>query len=157
MENFIVAVIASILATIIVILSRKFWVNIWFNYFRKIYPNITGCYEIILGDIKRQKPWFPNERAILDLKQFGKSIRGKYKFYSGSDLKLVFDIKGFTTTDKTVVLNYFNSDSRIKGAGALVMKIVGVKMELAGNTVYVCSDCEAVHIYPFKLKKVNNA
>lgn len=157
MDNFIVGVLASILATIIVFLSRKFWLNVWYNYFRKIYANISGSYEIVLGNIKNQKPWFPNERGIIELNQFGKTIKGKYKFYSGSDLKIIFDIRGFITTDKIVVLNYLNPDSNVKGAGALVMKIVGVKKELAGSTVYVCSDCEAVHYYPFQLKKINNA
>ncbi len=157
MEQFALGVAASVVAAIITFTSRHFGIQSWHLLFSKVYPTVSGVFEVKFGDKPRQKPWFEKERQCLELRQYGKTISGKYKIYDDNNLKMSFPISGFVTTDKVVVLNYHSTDSSLKGAGAFVLSIQGVNKSMSGKIAYVCSQCDCVHEFPIQFQKLEDA
>ena len=153
MSEFILGVIASLVATALIFTSRNFWFSSWDKFLSKVYPKVTGVYEVVLGNEHLQKLWFPDERCTLEINQRGKKLYGFYKVYDGNNLKMTFAASGFVTADKVVVINYENTDGNTKGAGSFVLTILGVQKTLKGEVVYVCSECDDVHTFPCNLVK----
>ncbi|WP_406610816.1 hypothetical protein [Agarivorans sp. JK6] len=147
---------ASIFATLIVYVTRNTWANWWHLLLSKNYPQIGGRYRIRENVPSNYvQPWYPGEKQIMDLKQYGKSIRGSLEIYDNDDLKHRFPLSGTVGLDRSVLVKYESNDPKYTAKGSMLARFKGIESDFNGEHIFICLNCENIHTFPVNLEKLN--
>ena len=154
-QQFVLGVVTSLCATLLVYVTRNFWVKYWHLLFAKIYPDVSGEYEVIITYREDQdySDIFQGETTVLFIDQFGKTLSGKVEVRSNTKVMQVYKLNGFVTAHANIVITYENTSASVRGVGAYVLSMNGVENTLDGHVSFICSNCNEVHEYAIRLKK----
>ena len=91
MNEFLLGVVSSLVATFLIYISRHVWQKWWHLLLSRNYPDVSGKYKLIeIVNPVLTTPWYPDEKVFCKIKQFGNALTGTLEIFSGDEKKLAF-------------------------------------------------------------------
>lgn len=156
MIEFFLGVFSSLLATFVILITRRTWEQWYHIILYKNYPRVSGEYKIKEKiHNKISTAWYPEEKQTIILKQYGKMLRGYFNVKDGDTLKHAFPLRGTVATDRSLLLSYESDNPKYTLKGAILVRFEGLNKEMNGKHIFICLRCEKIHEFDISLKMVN--
>lgn len=158
MNDFLIGVISSITATVIVFFGRYqigFVLNLIFH---RYFPNVSGRY---LWKFDRTKKGgggsdaYPKQKIYLHLQQVVGSLKGYADVFSGDDLKRTYVVKGSISPTRVLRITFESKTTDHHDFGVGLFKLDSDGKNFHGHTTVLCTICQDTTSSVVDLMKLN--
>lgn len=136
--EIVIGVITSLIAALIIYLSRSFIIDLAAWLFSQTYPNISGRYRLHALEQNADS----EDEVIVDIKQIAHRISGKIIQYNRGVEKITDLIVGSVSPSRIVKFYYESPDRSHHSHGAALLRILPNGKNLKGHMVFICDCCE---------------
>ncbi len=140
MDSFILGVMSSIAAVVIVYLAKNQVHHVINLIFFRVYPKVSGKWQInhLVKDIESSV----TTRDIMELSQFGSRIKGTNRTYDGDRVVVEDAITGQITATGLFQFTWESKSDEHHDYGSAFVRVSTQKQEMEGYVTTICSKCE---------------
>lgn len=155
MQYFIIGVLSSVSATVLIYLAR-FQIGILLNLvFHRFFPNVAGKYVWSnIHDEDGGVDAYPNQKIYLHLKQVANMIKGRCEVFSGEELKKKYSVKGTISQTRILRLAFECERTEHHDFGVGLFRLDSEGTFFKGYTSSLCVMCQATTTCRTCLRKV---
>ena len=156
MINFIVGILSSITAVLIIYLTRHQFGAALDFVFSRYFPKVSGKY-LWTQSYKKQggSDAYPNQKIYLYLKQIANSVKGYCEVYSGEELKRKYSVKGVISSTRILRITFECVTIAHHDFGVGLFKLNSEGDNFTGDTIALCVTCQRVATVSVDLKKIS--
>ncbi len=157
MNNFLIGVLSSVSASVIIYLAR-FKIGLILNLiFHRYFPNVSGKYLWIFDrkkEVRSGSDAYPNQKIYLHLKQIVSSVKGHCEVFSGDELKRNYSVSGSISPTRVLRISFECKTENHHDFGVGLFKLDPDGKNLSGKTTVLCVTCEDTTSTAVDLKKL---